>query len=49
VAHVRRAAEGAAAGAGAEWFLFNDDKVSRSPAPPLDVGFLYIYRQLPPA
>jgi ubiquitin carboxyl-terminal hydrolase 5/13 len=57
VAHVRRAAGGlgapapsgdaaADAAAGLEWYLFNDEKVSHSSAPPLDVGFMYIYRQV---
>ena len=28
-----------------QWALFNDDKVAASEAPPLDCGFMYLYRR----
>jgi hypothetical protein len=35
-----------APGAGAlEWLLFNDAKVARSKDPPLEAGFVYLYRR----
>ena len=36
------------AAAGVMWFLFNDGKVSECVSPPLEVGFIYIYRQVRP-
>jgi len=27
------------------WVLFNDEKVAASAAPPLELGYLYIYRR----
>lgn len=29
-----------------EWFLFNDDKVSTCSKPPLEFGFMYLYKRL---
>jgi len=34
--------------ASVKWFLFNDGKVSECVSPPLEVGFIYIYRQVRP-
>ena len=57
VAHVRKAKGGPGAPApsgdastdeknNVRWYLMNDGKVAESEAPPLDLGFLYIYRQV---
>jgi ubiquitin carboxyl-terminal hydrolase 5/13 len=36
VCHVRK---------GGRWVIFNDDKVAASQQPPLDRGYLYLYRR----
>lgn len=30
---------------GADWCLFNDEKVARSKNPPLEFGFMYLYKR----
>ena len=37
VCHIRK---------GGQWVLFNDEKVARSENPPLDRGYLYLYRRV---
>ena len=47
VAHIRKDdATGALAtpAAPSSWYIFNDSKVAKSTAPPLDLGFIYIYK-----
>jgi len=34
------------AGEGGAWFLFNDAKVARSEDPPLELGYVYLYKRL---
>ena len=50
VAHIRKDEQGRPAGmpgcASPQWLLFNDAKVALSQAPPLDAGFMYLYRRL---
>jgi ubiquitin carboxyl-terminal hydrolase 5/13 len=51
VAHVRKDPQGrplgAAPDAGSlEWTLFNDAKVARSKNPPLEAGYVYVYRRM---
>jgi len=40
VAHVRK---------GGRWYIYNDRKVAESRDPPLDLGYLYLYRRTTPA
>lgn len=51
VAHVRKDEGGRPVGAGGgsgepSWLIFNDSKVARSKDPPLEAGFMYLYKRL---
>jgi ubiquitin carboxyl-terminal hydrolase 5/13 len=45
VCHLRKQPTGEAASdlSAAQWFIFNDAKVAKSEAPPLDLGYVYVY------